>query len=113
MTQPNHATQATYVPPARLAPVAPLSELRECAADPLPKLRIWASYPEGSEPESIEVTYDAEGPVTVELIAGILQSLPGRSSTHLQLTGAAVDVKPEALTRAINSATRSQKGIIQ
>ncbi len=106
MTQPNHATQSTYVPPpqpARLVPVAPLTELKECAADTLPKLRVWASYPDGSEPESIEITYDGEGPVTVELIAGILRSLPGRT-TQLNVVGSSGEIKSEALTRALNNA---------
>lgn len=113
MTQP---TQHTYVTPlaGRLHPVTPpapvSTELESVVEEYLPKLRIWASYPDGSSPESVEVTYDADGPVTVELIAGILRSLPGQT-THLHLTGS--DIKPEALTRALSNANRSLKGTVQ
>jgi hypothetical protein len=108
MTQP---TQATYVAPTggRLAPVVSMNTtgLQVAGPDPLPKLRIWAAYPDGSSPESIEITYDADGPVTAELIAGILQALPGCTEDfHVSVT----DVQPGALTRALNTANRSLKG---
>jgi hypothetical protein len=110
-------TQHTFTPAAagRLAPLTPLAPLpaieeQTALTDPLPKLRIWAAYPDGSHPESIEVTYDAEGPVTAELIAGILQALPG-SSVQVGLTG--TSIKPGALTRALEDANRSLKGAQQ
>lgn len=103
MTQ---STEQTYSPAAggRLAPVAVPADSTELVADPPPKLRVWASYPDGSSPESIEVTYDADGPVTVELIAGILRALPGQT-TRVHLVDGNTHT-PGALTRALDRASK-------
>lgn len=120
MTQSTHATQSTYVAPAatRLHPGPPLTPPppieHELHVDPLPKLRIWASYPNGSHPESVEITYDGDAPATVEFIAGIVRSLTGSSHlTHVEMTSADTLPARGSLTRAINTANLRTMGTSQ
>lgn len=77
-----------------------------------PKLRIWACYPDGSHPESVEITYDGEQPVTAEFIGGIVQSLgrpaaPPIEITHTDMTVSAVPA--DAVARAARTADWSTR----
>lgn len=110
MTQ---STERTYTAAAgRLAPVVPLPATNELTAERLPQLRIWACYPNGSSPESVEITYDGDGPVTVELVAGIVRALDGLGqSTAAAVTPPVISLTGEALTRALDTRNLKLKGM--
>lgn len=82
MTQPTN--ERSFGAPDRVAPVRPLpieavppmESTLTADPEPLPPLKIWASYPDGSSPESVEIVVaDPRDRVTVSLIAGILRAL--------------------------------------
>lgn len=94
-----------------------LAPFTETDADParpeqLPQLRIWACYPTGSRPESVEITYDGPEPASAEFIAAIVTSLyPVAKAYNSVDTGTSlgnITASDEAIQRA--AARAADKG---
>lgn len=72
--EPEPRPQAFVAMPPRRPEAA--EGVLEVAADPPPNLRIWAMYPTGDGPESIEVAVHHEGaPVTAEFVTTVIAAL--------------------------------------
>lgn len=105
MTHP--INERPFAAPDRLPPVRslPVEATTPAEPEPLPKLKIWASYPDGSTPETVEVVYDVPGDVPVSFVAGIIRALErpaGRPEYRVDVVGAPPSTK--AIQTAVNRA---------
>jgi hypothetical protein len=106
MTQP--INERPFEAPARSTTVRtlPVESTLHAENEPLPKLKIWASYPDGSSPESVEVVYDIAGDVPVSFVTGVLRALErpaGPPQFHIEVNNPPASAKE--IHTAVNRAT--------